>query len=354
MAEGSDDEKTEDASPKKKQEAREKGQVALSRELNTWVLVAMSALLCATAFGYFAGHLAAYFTVFLARPHDFVLDGSGARRIFADVLVSLGPYILLPILCLLVAGVLAPFAQIGPILTWSRIEPKLSKINPLAGLKRLFGLQSLVELAKGVAKLTVIGLAAAIVLKPFILHGAAIVGQDIDVILGILRDEVLQLFIMTLSITFVLAAADFMYQRYNLNKSLKMTKQEVKDEYKQAEGDPTVKGKIKQMRAQKARQRMMARVPEASVVITNPTHYAVALEYDREKMNAPVVSAKGMDAVALRIRALAEEHDVPIVENPPLARGLHASLEIDDEITEEHYKAVAEVISYVYSLKGRR
>jgi flagellar biosynthetic protein FlhB len=354
MAEGSDDEKTEDATPKKRQEARDKGQVALSRELNTWVLVAMSALLCATTFGYFAQNLASYFTVFLAQPHSFALDGSGARRLFADIIFSLGPYILLPILCLLVAGILAPLAQIGPLLTWSRIEPKLSKINPLSGLKRLFGLQSLVELVKGVTKLTVIGLAAAVVLKPFVIHGAAIVGQDIDVILGILREEILQLFMMTLSITFVLAAADFMYQRYTLNKSLKMTKQEVKDEYKQSEGDPTVKGKIKQMRAQKARQRMMARVPEASVVITNPTHYAIALEYDREKMNAPVVSAKGMDAVALRIRALAEEHDVPIVENPPLARALHGSLEIDDEITEEHYKAVAEVISYVYSLKGRR
>jgi flagellar biosynthetic protein FlhB len=354
MAEESDAEKTEDASPKKQQEARDKGQVALSRELNTWVIVAMAALLCGSAFSFFAEKLAAYLKVFIAKPHEFVMDGSGSRRIFIDFVLTMGPYILLPILCLLLAGVLAPFAQIGPLFTLSKLEPKLSKLNPMAGLKRIFGLQSLVELAKGVTKLVIIGTASATVLMPFIIHGESLIGQDIGYILNIIREEVLQLFMVTLSITFVLAAADYMYQRYQLNKSLKMTKQEVKDEYKQSEGDQAVKGKIKQMRAQKARQRMMARVPEASVVITNPTHYAVALEYDREKMNAPVVCAKGMDAVALRIRDLAKEHDVPIVENPPLARGLHAALDIDEEINEDHYKAVAEVISYVYSLKGRR
>ena len=191
-------------------------------------------------------------------------------------------------------------------------------------------------------------------LLPYIRHGEALIGQDISVILATLRHEIIQLFVVTLSIMFVVAVFDYGYQRHQFMKSLKMSKQEIKDEYKQAEGDPAVKGKIKQMRAQKARQRMMARIPEASVVITNPTHFAVALEYDRDKMDAPIVSAKGQDDVALRIRDMAKEHNVPIVENPPLARGLYASLEIDDAISEEHYKAVAEVISYVYSLKRGR
>ncbi|HEY1096556.1 MAG TPA: flagellar biosynthesis protein FlhB [Alphaproteobacteria bacterium] len=354
MAEEEEDDKTEDASAKKMNEAREKGQVALSRELNSWVVMAAGAFLVATVLGRFSEDLARKLKNFIAAPHSIVLDGGGAHALLFDLMITIGPYLLVPLCVIMLAGILAPLAQVGPLLTWAKLEPKFSKLNPLPGFKRLVGMQSLVELAKSIAKLSIIGGATTVILRPYVENGEGLIGQDLGIILGILRQEIVQLFIVTLSITFVLAVGDYVYQRYQLNKSLRMSKQEIKDEYKQAEGDPVVKGKIKQMRAQKARQRMMARVPDASVIITNPTHYAVALEYNREKMNAPVVTAKGIDNLALRIRALAEEHNVPIVENPPLARGLHASMEIDDEISEEHYKAVAEVISYVYSLKGRR
>lgn len=348
-----DEDKTEDPSPKKLQQAREKGQVVLSRELNSWVILASSALMTAMLLGTFSTQLAEKLIVFIEKPHMFVMDGGGLHELMRDGMQTIGLFMITPIIALAIAGVIAPLVQIGPMIVWSQMEPKWGKLNPIAGFKKLMSLQSIIELVKGIIKLSVIGGVTIIVLLPYVQHGYGLVGQEIATILSVLRQEILQLFVVTLSIMFAVAAADYWYQRFQFMKSMRMSKQEMKDEYKQAEGDPHVKGKIKQMRVQKARQRMMARVPEASVIITNPTHYAVALEYNRDKMDAPVVSAKGQDNVALRIRALAEEHDVPIVENPPLARGLYASVEIDDQISEEHYKAVAEVISYVYSLKRR-
>lgn len=353
MAEESDEDKTEDPSHKKLSDARAKGQVPLSRELNSWLILATAALMTGTVLGKYADALADRLKVFIAQPHIFIMDSGGMHNLLIDVMKTIGVFVLMPIGALLIAGIMAPMLQVGPLLVWDQLSMKWNKLNPINGAKRLMSMQSIVELVKGLLKLTIIGSVTAVILMPYINHGESLVGQDLSMILAILRKEIVQLFIVTLSIMIVVAGADYAYQRYQWYKSLKMSKTEAKEEYRQAEGDPHVKGKIKQMRVQKARQRMMARVPEASVVITNPTHYAVALEYDREKMNAPVVAAKGLDHLALRIRELAKENDVPIVENPPLARGLYAGLEIDDEITEEHYKAVAEVISYVYSLKKR-
>ncbi len=353
MSDDESDDKTEDPSQKKLSDAREKGQVVMSRELNTWVILATAALITAMMLGDYTSGLADRLKVFIASPHVFVMDGGGLHDLLRDTMVTLGLYILTPVFALLIAGVIAPLAQAGPMAVWSQLEPKWNKLNPWAGLKKLFSLQSFVELIKGILKLSIVGGVTVMVLMPYVYHGEALIGQDIGTILGILRKEIIQLFVVTLSIMFGLAVFDYAYQRHQFMKSLKMSKQEIKDEYKQAEGDPHVKGKIKQMRAQKARQRMMARVPEASVIITNPTHFAIALQYDRDKMDAPIITAKGQENVALRIRDMGREHDVPIVENPPLARGLYANLDIDDPISEEYYKAVAEVISYVYSLKRR-
>jgi flagellar biosynthetic protein FlhB len=349
-----DDDKSEEPTAKRMQEARSKGQVAASRELNSWVVLSVGALLTASVLGHFSEALAEKLKVFLIAPHLMVMDSGGLRDLMLDMMKTMGGFILLPLCAIMLAGIIAPMAQVGFLFLPDQLSFKWNKLNFVTGFKRLFSMQAVVDLIKGIIKVSIIGIAATVVLLPYINNGEALVGQDMETILALLRKEIVQLFTVALSIMFVVAIADYMYQRYQLFKSLRMSKQEIKDEYKQAEGDPIVKGKIKQMRAQKSRQRMMARVPEASVVITNPTHFAIALEYNREKMHAPVVTAKGMDLIALKIRELAKEHDVPIVENPPLARALHASLEIDDEITEEHYKAVAEVISYVYSLKGRR
>ncbi len=349
-----DDDKTEEPSHKKLNDAREKGQVVMSRELNSWVILATAALMTAMILGDFTAGLADKLKVFIARPHLFVMDSGGLRELFQDSMQTIGLYILLPVFALLAAGIIAPLVQAGPLLVWSQLNPKWNKLNPVSGFKKIFGTQSLIELVKGIVKLSIVGGVTVAILTPYVKNGQGLIGQDIGTILSVLRHEIIQLFIVTLSIMFAIAVADYAYQRYSFIKSLRMSKQEIKDEYKQAEGDPHVKSKIKQLRTQKARQRMMARVPDASVIITNPTHFAVALEYDRDKMDAPIVTAKGQDNVALRIRELATEHNVPIVENPPLARGLYASVEIDDAISEEHYKAVAEVISYVYSLKRGR
>ena len=349
-----DDDKTEEPSQKKIDQAHENGQVVMSRELNSWAILATAAIITAMILGTYTSGLADKLKIFIARPDIFVMDSGGLHALFYDTMRTIGLYVLLPVFALLIVGIAAPLLQAGPILAWSKLQPSWGKLNPIAGFKKLFGFQSIVELIKGLIKLSIVGGVTTAVLLPYVIHGESLIGQDISVILAALRHEIVQLFIVTLSIMFALAVADYLYQRHQFIKSLRMSKQEIKDEYKQAEGDPHVKGKIKQMRMLKSRQRMMARVPDANVIITNPTHFAVALEYDRDKMDAPIVIAKGQDDVALRIRDVAKEHNIPIVENPPLARGLYASLEIDDAITEEHYKAVAEVISYVYSLKRGR
>jgi flagellar biosynthetic protein FlhB len=180
----------------------------------------------------------------------------------------------------------------------------------------------------------------------------ALAAVDIFAMLDYLRRETVRLTFIVLLIVTVMAAADYVYQRWSFLQQMRMTKQEVKDEHKQTEGDPMIKSRLRSLRMQRARQRMMAAVPKASVVITNPTHYAVALKYDMDAMGAPILVAKGADLIALRIRELADENEVPIVENPPLARALFATVELDQEVPPEHYKAVAEVISYVMKLKG--
>jgi flagellar biosynthetic protein FlhB len=227
----------------------------------------------------------------------------------------------------------------------------LSKISPAAGLKRLFSRQALVNFAKGLAKLALVGGIMAALLWPERSRLDALVDTDPGGTLAITRSLALNTLGVVVTVLTVIAALDYLWQYRQWYERQKMSLRELKEEFKQTEGDPTIKAKIRQLRQTRARKRMMAQVPKASVVITNPTHFAVALQYERG-MNAPVCLAKGADAIALRIRAVAEEARIPIVENPPLARALHATVELDQEIPPEHYKAVAEVISYVMRLSG--
>ncbi|MEM6492688.1 MAG: flagellar type III secretion system protein FlhB, partial [Pseudomonadota bacterium] len=217
---------------------------------------------------------------------------------------------------------------------------------------RLFSLRSLVEFGKSFFKLILIGGACALVIIPQMDFMPRMVGQSTTSMIGDLWDAVLLIVIVVLALMTVIAGIDFLYQRYEHDKKLRMTKQQVKDEYKQTEGDPQIKARLRQIRTQRARARMMQNVPESDVVVTNPTHYAVALKYDQGEMAAPKVTAKGQDLVALKIREIAEENEVPIVENPPLARALHAGVELEEEVPPEHYQAVAEIIGYVMRLKS--
>src|SRR5690606_23420279 len=240
-----------------------------------------------------------------------------------------------------------------PLLSLDPIKPKLSKISPISGFQRLFSTEALVNFAKGIVKLTVVSAVLWFVLRPDVDRLEAMVTSDPATLLRQFQEMGLKIFGAVLAVVTVMAIADYIYQRNRWWNRQKMTVQETREEYKQMEGDPKIKGRIRAIRNERSRKRMMAAVPQATVVITNPTHYAVALQYDRS-MPAPKCLAKGTDAVALRIRAIAEENDGPIVENPPLARARHASVDIDQTIPADHFKAVAEVIGFVSRLEKRR
>jgi flagellar biosynthetic protein FlhB len=230
----------------------------------------------------------------------------------------------------------------------------IGNISPISGFKRLFSLNSLAEAGKGILKIIVVGGMIAFIVVPTMNHPDKLIGQDLPATLHELHRLIVMILFLVVMVMVALAAADYAFQRWSHKEKLKMTKQEVKDEHKEQEGDPKVKGRIRSLRLERHRQRMMANIPKASVIITNPTHFAVALQYDIDAMGAPKVVAKGVDYLAKRIRQIAETHEIPIVENPPLARALYAAVEVDQEIPQEHYKAVAEVIGYVMRLKGKR
>ena len=244
--------------------------------------------------------------------------------------------------------------QTGFFMSTDMIKIDLERLKPWSGLSKLFSYNSVIELGKSFVKLVVLGWLAYMMISPLIRQLPSFVGRDLLVAVAFVHQEIIHILSVLMVVVGALAIADFIYQRLHYMKSLRMTKTEVKDEFKQTEGDPKIKSRLRQIRLEKARKRMIARVPKADVVVTNPTHYAVALEYNNQKMKAPIVSAKGADRIAQRIREVALENNVPIVSNPPLARALYDTVDIDFPIKAEHYKAVAEVISFVYKLKKKR
>ncbi len=349
-----DDSKTEQPTGKKLGKAREEGHIAQSQEVKTAaVLLAISVVVWLIAPPVMM-RFKSYFTRFLEQPHAIrVTDVPSLMALINDVLSHVGLLMAVPLGFLLTVGVLAAVAQTGFMLVWEKLSPDLNKINPMTGFGRLFSLLSVVELGKSIAKLLVVAGLFYLMLRPRIGELEMLPTMEMGGILSYLQYVLLRLLFAVVFIEVLIAVGDWFFQRYSFMKKQRMTKQEVKEEHKQSEGDPLIKSRMRSMRIQRARQRMMAAVPKADVVVTNPTHFACALKYDAETMNAPVLVAKGQDFLALRIRELAEAHEIPIVENPPLARALYASVELDKEIPPDHYKAVAEVISYVMRLKGK-
>ncbi|MFP4518991.1 MAG: flagellar biosynthesis protein FlhB, partial [Oceanicaulis sp.] len=257
-------------------------------------------------------------------------------------------------LVIMIAAAAGNLVQHGLMFTPKKIAPKLDKLNPVNGLKRMFGPEGWMNFFKGVGKMALVGAAVAVVMWP---RRDELLAMPALAPIGLMQEiysAATQLLIAALIIYAVIAAADFAFQRHQFIDRNKMSQKEIKDEFKETEGDPMVRAKLRQIRQERAQRRMMARVPDAAVVITNPTHYAVALEYEQGRTPAPICVAKGVDQAALRIRELAEEHDIPIVEDPPLARALHAGAELEEAIPVEHYAAVAKVIGYVLSLMGKR
>lgn len=350
MADEHDSDRTEDPTQKRLDEALERGDVVKSQEVSTWFVIGGGALMLAAFSGSMSGGLTTTLRGLIANSHQIPVDGRGliaiAGRIEREVLAAIA----LPLAVLVLAALAGNMIQHRLVWSADSLKPKFSKISPLAGLKRLFSSQALANFAKGLIKLAVIGSVMVALLWPQRHRLEGLVSTDILGTLLLTRSLSLELLAVVVAILFLVAAADYLFQYRQWFERHKMSLREMKEEFKQAEGDPLVKGKIRQLRQARMRKRMMAAVPKASVIITNPTHYAIALQYDRG-MEAPVCLAKGIDAVALKIREVAGEHAIPIVQNPPLARALHAAVEIDQAIPPEHYKAVAEIIGYVMKLR---
>lgn len=355
MAQESYQERTEKATPKRRQEARKKGQVAQSREAASAAI-----LLMGLGVFFFAGRwMMISMTEVTVAMLDRIGDGSvegiaDAASLFAEILASFVKITLPVMTVVFLVAIAVSLMQTGFLLTAEPLIPKLSKINPLQGIQRMFSLKSLVELAKSLCKIFLVGGVAYLLIR-----------GELDKIPGLALLAVPDIFVFTFRVAFkialnvclllvLLAVLDYAYQRWEHEKNLKMTRQEVKDEQKQTLGDPKVKSRIRSIQMEMARRRMMSAVPEADVVITNPTHLAVALRFDARNMIAPRVVAKGAGRVAERIKAVAAANDVPVVENKPLARSLFKMVDIDEIIPAELYRAVAEVLAYVYRLRGSR
>lgn len=350
---GDEEDRTEDPSQRRLDQAIEKGDVAKSTEVVTFFLLAASTLAVMIWAGSGSQSLAMSLRSMLGNAHQIPLDGQGLRTLAAySAAISLTA-IGVPMLFIVIAGIGSNMIQHSLVWSVEALEPKFSRLSPIAGFKRVFGKEALVQFLKSFAKMLAVAVAVVIALWPERKKLQSFVDLDIAAVLPEVLSLILKLLGSTLAIFVFIAAADYTYQRMKWAKRQRMTKQEVKEEHKESEGNPEIKQKIRQIRNQAARKRMMAAVPKATVIITNPTHFAVALKYE-SGMNAPICVAKGLDGVALKIREIAQANDVPIVENRPLARALHAAMDIDSEIPAEHYKAVAEVIGYVMRFrKGR-
>ena len=352
MAEESDDtEKTEDPSQKRLDEALRHGDVAKSQEVNVWFVTAASALVVLSFSASAAGDLRSMLRNLLANSYQVQFDGAALAGLLRQVGTRAIAAVAIPILLLALAAICGNMIQHRLVWSVDVLMPKLNRISPMAGLKRLFSKQAVVNFLKGLLKLVIVGSVFGALMWPERRRFEDMVTLDPEVLLPITRTLALKLFGAVVAILAIIAAADYLFQYRQWFERQKMSLREVKDEFKQNDGDPKIKAKIRQLRASRAKKRMMAAVPKATVVITNPTHFAVALQYERG-MSAPVCVAKGIDSLALKIREVAGAHDVAVVENPPLARTLYAVVEIDQEVPTEHYKAVAEVIGYVMRLNG--
>jgi flagellar biosynthesis protein FlhB len=350
MADEHDSDRTEDPTQKRLDEALERGDVVKSQEVNTWFIIAGATLILLAFSNQISGGLQSSLRGLIGNAHDIPVDGRGLLHMTGRLGVEVLAAVAIPFLLLMLAALVGNMIQHRLVWSVEALTPKLNKISPGAGLKRLFSKQALANFAKGLVKLALIGTVMTALLWPERHRLDTLVTIDPAAILPLTKTLALSVMGTVVAILAIIAAADYLFQYRQWFERQKMSLQEIKDEFKQTEGDPTAKGRIRQLRIARMRKRMMAEVPKASVIITNPTHYAVALQYDRG-MNAPLCLAKGVDAVALKIREIAAQHNIPIVENPPLARALHATVEIDREIPVEHYKAVAEVIGYVMRLR---
>lgn len=349
------EEKTEKATPKKREDTRKKGQVLKSAEINTAVMVlslfAIIYVMANTMVTNMQIAMTSYLTTGLldsvnnmdeVRIHNIIIDG------FGQVFKIVWPVLAVAVL----AGVVINLAQVGFLFSGEAIKPQFNRINPLEGMKRIFSMRSIVELLKSLLKIGIVGLVVYLEYMNNMTAFEQIMGYSVEASADKIFSICMSVALKACLALVALGLMDYLYQWWEFEKNLKMTKQEIKDEYKMVEGDPKIKQAIKQRQREMSQRRMMAAIPKADVVVTNPTHYAIALEYKDKAMEAPIVLAKGKDLVAQNIKKKAAEHGVPMVENKPVAQALYMSVNIGDRIPEDMFMAVAEILAYVYQQKG--
>ena len=346
------DSKTEEPTSKKLSDAHEKGEYASSQEMrHVFALITLLFLIWGSVDST-SHNLKVTLGTFFGNIHNISSDGNGILQAMSELTTNIFYIIIFPMTCFLIAGLVSTRIQHEIKIKPTKIKFDIKKLSIIKGAKKMFSVNSVMELLKSVFKLIVIGSVVLIVVWPELRNLEVMptvpIASSIDLMLDLLFKIIFGILLAVIAIT----AIDYIQKHREYMKKLRMTKQEVKDEYKQAQGDPKIKAKLAQIRFDKARARMMQAIPEADVVITNPTHYAIALEYKHETMEVPILLAKGIDAVAMRIREVAEEHNIAIIENAPLARALYATVELGEEIPPDHYKVVAEIIGHVLKLKS--
>lgn len=353
MAGQDDDDKTEEPTERRLQEAREKGDIIYSQEVGSALSIVTVTLMVAFMAGPIMSDIGELLVRLLANA-DRPIDGASMLDLFATILLRVGAIIGMACLFLMIAGVASRVIQDKLVFSSERMKPKLDRLNPLDGFKRIFGMEAGAQFLKSLAKFAVVSAVILMVLWPDDATLETMPLLDIAALWTVIEGKVMALLIACAIASAGLAGADYLMTRMNYRKKLRMSHYDLKQEFRQSEGDPQVKAKLRKIRMERASRRMMAEVPRASVVITNPTHYAVALRYDRDDTPAPKCLAKGTDDVALKIREIATEHNIPIVEDPPLARALYASADIDAVIPREHFEPVAKIIGYVMRLADRK
>ncbi|NBO18654.1 MAG: flagellar biosynthesis protein FlhB [Proteobacteria bacterium] len=356
MAEGEQDpeQKTEQPTQKRLDEAMKKGNIPVSREVTHFFMVGLLAAIVSWLLPDMVRNTGKMLGPMISNAAELPADRTGLSILLWKLMWGSMGILAVPLLGAMVAVISASLLQNGLVMSSEPMKPQLSRISPLAGIKRLFSVKSLVELIKNLLKIGIVGYVAFVAVYPEMPNIRLLPGKSTEAAVLFLLMLAGRLTMGVAIAMFLIAILDLLYQRFSYIKGLRMTRQEIRDEYKQSEGDPHIKQRLRRLRMERAKNRMMQNVPKADVVITNPTHFAVALQYDSKTMKAPIMLAKGQDLVALKIRDIAKDNNIPIVENPPLARALFASMEIDQEIPSAHYEAVAKVISFVYQLKNRR
>jgi flagellar biosynthetic protein FlhB len=355
MAEESFLEKTEQATPKRREEARKKGQVAKSIEVNSAFVLLFSIIVLYFSGNYLFARLSMLIRDVISSLDTVVVTRDGIQSFFFSVFIHIGLILFPMMLVLMLVGMLGSYSQVGLMFTTDPLTPKFDRLNPFTGIKRvIFSKRSIIELFKGLLKVFIIGWIGWTSINSYIAESALLMDADVLSIFLFLCNAAVTISFKITLVFLVIAGIDYFLQRRLFENEIKMTKEEVREENKQLEGDPLIKSRIRSIQRQLARRRMMQEVPKADVVITNPTHLAIALKYDFGNMEAPKVVAKGADKVAEKIKEIAKAHNIPIIEDKPLAQLIFKSVDIDENIPQDMYQAVAQILAYIYKMKNKK